>query len=268
MPNLVARKTSSRRSAIARADQSLVGVRPVHVGGVEEVAAELERAVDRARRLLLVGRAVERRHAHAAEADRRDLGPVRSERALLHALLLLSSRRLGMLHLVMREPRRAPVRDARSSPAAWRGARCGHNVGCMFPLNLPNLLTVLRIMLVPVLVVALLGNTPAGDVLAAIVFALASLTDFVDGYLARARDSITDLRQADGPARRQAADRRRADLAGLAAPPRRVGGDGDHHARAGGHGAAPRRHPGRRRDGARACSARSRPACRSPRSSP
>jgi CDP-diacylglycerol---glycerol-3-phosphate 3-phosphatidyltransferase len=61
----------------------------------------------------------------------------------------------------------------------------------VFPVNLPNLLTVLRIMLVPVLVVALLGNTPGGDVLAAVVFALASLTDFVDGYLARARDSIT-----------------------------------------------------------------------------
>jgi CDP-diacylglycerol---glycerol-3-phosphate 3-phosphatidyltransferase len=61
----------------------------------------------------------------------------------------------------------------------------------VFPLNLPNLLTVLRIMLVPALVVALLGNTPGGDVLAAVVFALASLTDFIDGYLARARDSIT-----------------------------------------------------------------------------
>src|SRR5580704_15396609 len=61
----------------------------------------------------------------------------------------------------------------------------------VFPLNLPNVLTVLRIMLVPALVVALLGNTPGGDVLAAVVFALASLTDFVDGYLARARDSIT-----------------------------------------------------------------------------
>jgi CDP-diacylglycerol--glycerol-3-phosphate 3-phosphatidyltransferase len=59
------------------------------------------------------------------------------------------------------------------------------------PLNLPNVLTVLRILLVPVLVVALLGNTPSGDVLAAVVFALASLTDFVDGYLARSRDSIT-----------------------------------------------------------------------------
>jgi CDP-diacylglycerol---glycerol-3-phosphate 3-phosphatidyltransferase len=61
----------------------------------------------------------------------------------------------------------------------------------VFPLNLPNVLTVLRIMLVPVLVVALLGNTQDGDVLAAVVFALASLTDFVDGYLARARGSVT-----------------------------------------------------------------------------
>jgi CDP-diacylglycerol--glycerol-3-phosphate 3-phosphatidyltransferase len=61
----------------------------------------------------------------------------------------------------------------------------------VFPVNLPNLLTVLRIMLVPALVVALLGNTPGGDVLAAIVFALASLTDFIDGYLARARAEIT-----------------------------------------------------------------------------
>src|SRR6266849_6903256 len=61
----------------------------------------------------------------------------------------------------------------------------------MFPVNLPNALTVVRIMLVPALVVALLGNTPEGDVLTAVVFALASLTDFVDGYLARARDSVT-----------------------------------------------------------------------------
>jgi CDP-diacylglycerol--glycerol-3-phosphate 3-phosphatidyltransferase len=61
----------------------------------------------------------------------------------------------------------------------------------VFALNLPNLLTVLRIMLVPALVVALLGNTPGGDVLAAVVFALASLTDFIDGRLARARDSVT-----------------------------------------------------------------------------
>jgi CDP-diacylglycerol---glycerol-3-phosphate 3-phosphatidyltransferase len=64
-------------------------------------------------------------------------------------------------------------------------------VALVFALNVPNILTVLRIMLVPVLVVALLGDTSAGDVLAAVVFVLASLTDFIDGYLARAQDSIT-----------------------------------------------------------------------------
>ena len=64
-------------------------------------------------------------------------------------------------------------------------------IEAMFSPTLPNMLTVLRIMLVPVVVVALLGDTPSGDVLAAIVFALASLTDFVDGHLARARDSVS-----------------------------------------------------------------------------
>ena len=41
----------------------------------------------------------------------------------------------------------------------------------MFPLNIPNLLTVVRILLVPVLVVALLETTGPGDLPAAIVFA-------------------------------------------------------------------------------------------------
>jgi CDP-diacylglycerol--glycerol-3-phosphate 3-phosphatidyltransferase len=61
----------------------------------------------------------------------------------------------------------------------------------MFALNLPNVLTMLRILLVPVLVVALLDETANGDLLAAIVFALASATDAVDGYLARTRNDIT-----------------------------------------------------------------------------
>jgi len=61
----------------------------------------------------------------------------------------------------------------------------------MVPLNVPNVLTILRILLVPVLVVALLDNTPNGDVLAAIVFCVASLTDAIDGYIARSRQAIT-----------------------------------------------------------------------------
>ena len=61
----------------------------------------------------------------------------------------------------------------------------------MFPLNLPNTLTVIRILLVPVVVVALLDETPNGDAIAAGVFALAALTDTLDGYIARQRDAIT-----------------------------------------------------------------------------
>jgi CDP-diacylglycerol---glycerol-3-phosphate 3-phosphatidyltransferase len=61
----------------------------------------------------------------------------------------------------------------------------------MVPLNVPNVLTVIRILLVPVLVVALLEKTSGGDLLAAIVFAVASLTDAIDGWLARSRNWVT-----------------------------------------------------------------------------
>ena len=61
----------------------------------------------------------------------------------------------------------------------------------MFPLNLPNALTLLRILAVPVIVVALLGETPNGDALAAGVFALAAMTDGLDGYIARRRQDVT-----------------------------------------------------------------------------
>ncbi len=59
------------------------------------------------------------------------------------------------------------------------------------PINVPNVLTVVRILLVPVLVVALLENTGSGDLLAAIVFVAASVTDAIDGYLARSRNWVT-----------------------------------------------------------------------------
>src|SRR5204863_8278415 len=61
----------------------------------------------------------------------------------------------------------------------------------MLPLNLPNLLTLARILAVPVIVVALLDETPNGDALAAAVFALAAFTDGLDGYIARRRQDVT-----------------------------------------------------------------------------
>jgi hypothetical protein len=64
--------------------QLLVRVRPVHVGRVEEVDAQVERAVDGRDGLRLVTRSVELRHAHAAEPDRGDGRAVAAETALLH----------------------------------------------------------------------------------------------------------------------------------------------------------------------------------------
>jgi CDP-diacylglycerol--glycerol-3-phosphate 3-phosphatidyltransferase len=69
----------------------------------------------------------------------------------------------------------------------------------LFPLNVPNVLTVLRILLVPVLVVALTTEAKNGDTIAAIVFALAAITDGLDGYIARSRKSITTFGKVMDP---------------------------------------------------------------------
>jgi len=70
--------------------------------------------------------------------------------------------------------------------------------------NLPNSLTISRIFFVPLLVVVLLtadGNI-AGvptELVGAAIFAVASITDWVDGYLARRRKQITMLGQVIDP---------------------------------------------------------------------
>lgn len=64
-------------------------------------------------------------------------------------------------------------------------------------INLPNALTVVRVLLVPVLVVAL--TVEGGDALAATVFALASFTDFLDGWLARRRGTVTTFGKVMDP---------------------------------------------------------------------
>jgi CDP-diacylglycerol--glycerol-3-phosphate 3-phosphatidyltransferase len=69
----------------------------------------------------------------------------------------------------------------------------------VFPLNIPNALTLFRILLVPVLVVALLDATPSAKWLAAGVFAVAAFTDGLDGYLARARRSETTFGKVMDP---------------------------------------------------------------------
>lgn len=60
-------------------------------------------------------------------------------------------------------------------------------------MNLPNVLTLSRIILAVIIVFLLEENSSAGNIWAAIVFALASLTDFYDGYLAKTKGLISDF---------------------------------------------------------------------------
>lgn len=58
-------------------------------------------------------------------------------------------------------------------------------------LNLPNMLTMVRIALIPVVCVFLAFETPVACLIACGLFVIASLTDLVDGYLARSRGLVT-----------------------------------------------------------------------------
>ena len=60
-------------------------------------------------------------------------------------------------------------------------------------MNLPNKLTVLRILLIPVFMVVLYWDFPGANYAALVIFVLASLTDLLDGKIARARNLVTDF---------------------------------------------------------------------------
>lgn len=58
-------------------------------------------------------------------------------------------------------------------------------------LNLPNILTMTRIAAIPVMAVILLSPAESAGFWAAVVFSLASITDWLDGYLARRMGIVT-----------------------------------------------------------------------------
>ena len=60
-------------------------------------------------------------------------------------------------------------------------------------VNLPNLLTLSRILLIPVFVLLFWTPTPGRSLAAAVVFVIAAVTDLLDGYLARRRSQVTKL---------------------------------------------------------------------------
>ena len=59
--------------------------------------------------------------------------------------------------------------------------------------TLPNILTLSRIFVIPLLVASFYMDQPLGSHVAFILFFLAGITDFFDGYLARATGSVSKI---------------------------------------------------------------------------
>jgi len=67
-------------------------------------------------------------------------------------------------------------------------------------INLPNILSLSRILLVPLLVAVLLTKFDGKELVGLAVFLVASLTDFLDGFIARRRKLVTRLGMLLDPA--------------------------------------------------------------------
>ncbi|MBE6112768.1 MAG: CDP-diacylglycerol--glycerol-3-phosphate 3-phosphatidyltransferase [Peptococcaceae bacterium] len=60
-------------------------------------------------------------------------------------------------------------------------------------MNLPNKLTIARMCMVPLFMIALMMNTDVSRIVATVIFALASLTDMLDGQIARKYNMVTNF---------------------------------------------------------------------------
>ena len=60
-------------------------------------------------------------------------------------------------------------------------------------LNIANLLTIARIVVIPIIVICIYLKSPFYGWIAFILFCLASITDYFDGYIARIRNEITNF---------------------------------------------------------------------------
>lgn len=60
-------------------------------------------------------------------------------------------------------------------------------------MNLPNKLTLLRILLIPVFIIIMMLDIPNHYLIACLIFVVASITDALDGYIARKNDLVTDF---------------------------------------------------------------------------
>lgn len=60
-------------------------------------------------------------------------------------------------------------------------------------MNLPNILSLIRICMIPFVVAAYMLSAFWGPIVAVVLFILAAFTDFLDGYIARKYNMVTDL---------------------------------------------------------------------------
>ena len=60
-------------------------------------------------------------------------------------------------------------------------------------MNTPNKLTLLRVLMIPVFLLVLYLGFPGSNYVALVIFILASLTDLLDGHIARSRNLVTDF---------------------------------------------------------------------------
>jgi CDP-diacylglycerol--glycerol-3-phosphate 3-phosphatidyltransferase len=60
-------------------------------------------------------------------------------------------------------------------------------------INLPNMLTMLRVVMIPIVLFLLRDGTPVMNFWAAMVYIVAAFTDFLDGWLARRRGLVSVL---------------------------------------------------------------------------
>ena len=60
-------------------------------------------------------------------------------------------------------------------------------------MNTANKLTMLRVIMIPVFLLALYIDFAFNNIVALVIFILASVTDFIDGYIARNYDQVTDF---------------------------------------------------------------------------
>ena len=150
-------------------DELFVDERSVDLGGVEERDAPLDRGADQGDGVLAIGeRAVALAHAHAAEAERRDL-EVGAECSRLHPLGLMGQR----LRLRCRSGQGFTTRITRSvGPKRYGLAQCSHAPVELGVVMQANVLWIIAVVIAVVGVIVLISGSVVWGIILLVIAAL------------------------------------------------------------------------------------------------